>query len=196
MSTHDVATWFVSRVWQARTRRFSGPFVDVGNVCGREPPPRFGPSAAREFLGFGDDRRRATSQPRARRTGEGDVANEGVAIWFPVVADPGDCVIAPRALEEIVAIAATPAPQGVMVLATPAEAQRFPTVRLGIWLLQKKYPYKYGYRYEAWRRTVVGERSSPQPTLPPVIPSSVPHPRAASSSRWAPFLLVPSIPHP
>ena len=41
------------------------------------------------------------------------------AVSFPVTPDPADCVIAPRALEEIVAIAATPVPEAVVSQATP-----------------------------------------------------------------------------
>lgn len=41
------------------------------------------------------------------------------ALSFPVTPDPADCVIAPRALEDVVAIAATTAPGGAVGLATP-----------------------------------------------------------------------------
>jgi hypothetical protein len=41
------------------------------------------------------------------------------AISFPVTPDPADCVVAPRALEEIVAIAATPGLTGSVGMATP-----------------------------------------------------------------------------
>jgi len=47
-----------------------------------------------------------------------DVATPA-AMSFPVTPDPAECVIAPRALEDVVAIAATPAPEGVVGLATP-----------------------------------------------------------------------------
>jgi hypothetical protein len=41
------------------------------------------------------------------------------AMSFPVTPDPADCVVAPRALEEVVAIAATPALISVVDQATP-----------------------------------------------------------------------------